>query len=73
MALLPCMGNPIRLEIYLDANNEAEGTLYIDDGETYEYQKNKDYARIRFTFKDNLLTSYREQEGSFELGISQVV
>ena len=63
------MNNPIRLEIYLDENNEAEGTLYVDDGETYQYQEQEDYARIQFAYKDGLLTSQRS-EGSFELMVS---
>lgn len=37
MALLPCIRNPIRLEVYLDENDEASGELYLDDGETYEF------------------------------------
>lgn len=36
--------------------NVAEGTLYIDDGESYEYQ-NKKYLYMKFEFKDNKLTS----------------
>ena len=72
MALLTCMFNPIRLEIYLDENHEASGTLYVDDGETYRYQENSEYARVQFNFKDNLLTSQRIS-GTFALGIDQVV
>ena len=61
------MANPIKLEVYLDENGEAEGTLYIDDGETYEYETHDAYAKVKFTFKDNVLTSEREA-GSFTFG-----
>ena len=37
MALLPCMGNDIRLEIYPDASGLASGSLYLDNGETLDY------------------------------------
>ena len=38
MALLSCINNPIRLEIYLDQHEEANGLLYLDDGETLNYK-----------------------------------
>ena len=42
MALLPCIKNPIRLEVYLDENDSASGSLYLDDGETYEFLNSTD-------------------------------
>ncbi|XP_068624304.1 neutral alpha-glucosidase AB [Battus philenor] len=39
--------DPFTLVVALDANNTARGSLYIDDGETYEYMNNKYiYAKI---------------------------
>lgn len=41
--------DPYTLVIALDANNTARGTIYIDDGETYEYLNNKYiYASIEY-------------------------
>ncbi|XP_075987890.1 glucosidase 2 subunit alpha isoform X2 [Anticarsia gemmatalis] len=41
--------DPYTLVVALDHNNTAHGTVYIDDGETYEYQQNKYiYARIDY-------------------------
>ena len=58
MSLLPCIKNPIRLEVYLDENDQAGGTLYIDDGETYEFKNSTNgYARINFGYWGNQLTS----------------
>lgn len=37
--------------------NTAEGTLYIDDGESFDYKSGK-YIYAKITFKDNVL-SYR--------------
>jgi alpha 1,3-glucosidase len=34
----------------------ASGTLYVDDGESYNY-RNKKYLYLHFEFKDNTLTS----------------
>ncbi|KPJ21211.1 Neutral alpha-glucosidase AB [Papilio machaon] len=44
--------DPFTLVVALDANNTAHGTLYIDDGETYEYKNNKYiYAKISYVPK----------------------
>ncbi|CAB3247164.1 unnamed protein product [Arctia plantaginis] len=41
--------DPYTLVVALDTDNKAHGTLYIDDGETYEYLNNKHiYARIDY-------------------------
>jgi len=48
--------DPYTLYVVLDSNNRASGTLYIDDGETYNYKKKK-YIYLRFVYKDNKLTS----------------
>ncbi|XP_060808019.1 neutral alpha-glucosidase AB [Amyelois transitella] len=42
--------DPYTLVVALDANNTASGTLYIDDGETYEYRNNKYiYAKLEYS------------------------
>jgi alpha 1,3-glucosidase len=42
--------DPITLVIALDSNGEAQGTLYTDDGETYDFEKG-DYLWRSFEFK----------------------
>lgn len=37
MSLLSCFYNQITLEIFLDLQGNAEGELYLDDGETMKY------------------------------------
>lgn len=37
MSLLSCMTNAITLEVYIDADGNSCGSLYLDDGETFEY------------------------------------
>lgn len=46
LALLTCIENPIRLEIYLDENDSATGWLYTDDGISYEYQETNGSANV---------------------------
>ncbi|KAI5631086.1 hypothetical protein NE865_16198 [Phthorimaea operculella] len=42
--------DPYTLVVALNNNNTAAGTLYIDDGETYEYKRNQYiYARIAYS------------------------
>ena len=59
MSLLPCMMNSIRLEIFLDKNGQAAGALYIDDGESYDYQNESGngYVETKFTYESGKLTS----------------
>ncbi|KAF2743555.1 glycoside hydrolase family 31 protein [Sporormia fimetaria CBS 119925] len=50
--------DPFTLVVVLDKDGNAQGTLYLDDGETFEYQ-NGAYIYRRFSFdgKRNSLTS----------------
>ncbi|KAJ0170469.1 hypothetical protein K1T71_013840 [Dendrolimus kikuchii] len=47
--------DPYTLIVTLDVNNTAEGTLYIDDGETYEY-RNKKFIYAKITYELNLMS-----------------
>ena len=76
LALLTCYQNPIRLEIYLDEDDSAEGWLYVDDGTSYDYEQEGGHARIKYEFGGNALTSpltksgYQFAEGQY---ITEVV
>ncbi|PLN80111.1 glycosyl hydrolases family 31-domain-containing protein [Aspergillus taichungensis] len=48
--------DPYTLIVVVDSNGEAEGTLYVDDGETYDYQRGG-YIHRRFHFHDATLSS----------------
>lgn len=37
MSILQAIDDPIRIEVYPDANNDATGLLYLDDGMTNAY------------------------------------
>ncbi|KAL2001301.1 hypothetical protein VTN02DRAFT_1943 [Thermoascus thermophilus] len=48
--------DPYTLVVVLDRNGQAEGTLYVDDGETFDYQQGA-YIHRRFRFSDSSLSS----------------
>lgn len=49
--------DPYTLVIALDANEEAAGSLYVDDGETFSYKNSDDYLYLTFEFKNDSLSS----------------
>ncbi|CAG8568158.1 8262_t:CDS:2, partial [Racocetra fulgida] len=48
--------DPFTLLIALDKNSEATGSLYLDDGETYDYEKGH-FIHLQFNFAARTLTS----------------
>ena len=48
--------DPFTLVIVLDDTGRAEGSLYLDDGETFDYEAGA-YIHRRFTFSDGVLSS----------------
>lgn len=54
--------DPYTLVVSIDSKGKASGEVYIDDGESYEYQSGE-YLRPQFTFDVNT--------GTFESGISE--
>jgi len=53
----------INLYVALDEQGTAKGKLYVDDGESFNYQKGE-YVRKTFEFKENTLTWNGVEEGS---------
>lgn len=47
-------GDPFTLYIFLDLNYEANGTLYMDDYESFEY-KSSNYVYVQFNYRNNSL------------------
>lgn len=48
--------DPYTLVVVLDDKGQAQGTLYVDDGETYDYQQGA-YIHRQFTFAEGKLRS----------------
>lgn len=53
--------DPISLFVAVDANNEATGTLFMDDEQSYDYRRGY-YHYLRFTLKDNEISSKKIDE-----------
>ena len=49
--------DPYTLVVALDEEGSAKGSLYIDDGETFDYKKDDDFVYVDFAIKDNKLQS----------------
>jgi len=47
------IADPYSFEVYLNSNQEANGFLYIDDGESWDYVNKKEYLLKNVTFNKN--------------------
>lgn len=66
ISLIPCMRNDVRLEVYPGADQEAAGSLYLDDGASFEYlDQEAQSARIAFTFKNGSLSAAFEHGSQY--------
>ncbi|GJP93298.1 CAZyme family GH31 [Aspergillus niger] len=48
--------DPYTLVVVLDKNGQADGSLYVDDGETFDYERGA-YIHRRFRFQESALVS----------------
>ncbi|KAJ1911391.1 glucosidase II [Mycoemilia scoparia] len=53
--------DPYTLHIYVDEDGSAKGDLYIDDGETFDFEKGG-YIHSSFEFSENKLVSSQNQD-----------
>ncbi|XP_052747810.1 neutral alpha-glucosidase AB [Galleria mellonella] len=57
--------DPYTLVLALDWNNTSEGTLYIDDGETYDYKEKKYiYSKVKYT-PEGITYSFIDDSASY--------
>jgi alpha 1,3-glucosidase len=56
--------DPYTLVVALDVNKSARGTLYIDDGETFDYRAGK-FLYLDFVFENNRLTGHVKNSPKF--------
>jgi alpha-glucosidase (family GH31 glycosyl hydrolase) len=75
MAILSCIENAIRLEIYVDQeHNWASGLLYVDDGASYNYQNSDDQsAIIQFEYFQNHISSENTSHNGYKFSETQKV
>ena len=56
-SILRTMLSPIRLDVYLSPNRTfAEGELYLDDGESFNYKTKNESVLIRYTYQNGKLS-----------------
>ncbi|XP_069665549.1 neutral alpha-glucosidase AB isoform X1 [Haliaeetus albicilla] len=63
-----CMrGDPFTLYVALSPQGTAEGDLFLDDGQSFDYETKARYLHRQFTFTGNTLTaSSADPRGSFD-------
>ena len=71
-SILECLANNVQLSIYLDQYGNASGSIYLDDGQSYAYQKGEEgYRQIEFSFENEYITA-SNVGGSFDYGAKRV-
>lgn len=74
MAILACIKNEITLEVFNDKNGNSYGSLYLDDGESFNYLVDENAsASIGFSYEFNTLSSYFFSGNAYAFPESQVV
>ena len=58
--------DPITLIIALDKNHQAKGSLYIDDGKSFNYKTKNEFVLIEFDFSNNKLTGHLKSKPGYE-------
>jgi alpha-glucosidase (family GH31 glycosyl hydrolase) len=56
LSLLNAIKNNIRLDIYPDSHNFADGLLYLDDGESLDHLKG-DRTLVSYVYLNSILTA----------------
>ncbi|KAM9251658.1 neutral alpha-glucosidase AB [Cariama cristata] len=66
-----CMrGDPFTLYVALSPQGTAEGDLFLDDGQSFDYETKARYLHRQFTFTGNTLTaSSADPRGSFNTSV----
>ncbi|KAJ3429097.1 neutral alpha-glucosidase ab [Anaeramoeba flamelloides] len=47
--------DPITLFVFLDENQQSSGSIFLDDGHSYDFTKLKKYIHQKFIFESNKL------------------
>ena len=72
VSLIPCMQNDIRLEVYPNSADKASGSLYLDDGASFEFtDRESKSARLNFQYSDDVVNVSFEHGDKYE-GIPNV-
>ena len=58
--------DPITLIIALDKDNKAKGSLYIDDGKSFNYKTKNEFVLVEFDFAQDKLTGHLKSAPGYE-------
>ena len=71
-SLLSCIENPIRVEVYVDRDGNANGYMYLDDGETLSYETDSNAsALINFNWNNNSLYVNNKSDNNYQFPLTQ--
>jgi len=74
MAVSNCIFDKIRVEVYPDSNNYASGSLYTDDGVSFDHLTDDAFATVSFSYDGGSLRASRTSDASkYEFPKSQQV
>jgi len=59
-------GDPFTLYICPNNDSKAEGTLYVDDYESFKYQTDKQYLYLQLAFVNNTLFANKTDQGTYD-------
>lgn len=68
LSLLRAFLHPIKLDIYLDQNQRAEGIFYFDDGTSFRYKTHNEKVLIKFAYTEQnklIATSLLKERTTF--------
>jgi len=71
-ALSQCYWSKIRLEVYIDSYNSATGSLYTDDGVSFDHITKGLYTIVNFNYNGSL-TSKRSEGTDYAFPSSQTI
>lgn len=55
-SILECLANNVQLTVYLNQNGNASGSIYLDDGQSFEYQQGESgYRNVEYSFDGEIL------------------
>lgn len=73
LSLLKAIKNDFMLKIYLDKEGEAMGNLYLDDGETFDYQKKDGSLSVEYVYQNDRLMVAKTTDSSYPAAKSKMI
>lgn len=73
MAISTCVHDKIRLDVYIDDNGRASGSLYTDDGVSFKHETDSEYAEVSFTYDGNFTAKRVSDASAYDFPKSQTV